>query len=150
MEMRNLYNALREQYEFLQAYLSALFEHQQAIINSDIVELEETIKSESALLIVIENYQNKIFNSIKELSERYSLGLKTFRLSDFIYTVKEQDKGDVVNLIKMRDSLTKMSADIARVNNQNKILIEQSRYLIKGTIAAIINSNKNPILDRTI
>ena len=44
----------------------------------------------------------------------------------------------------------KMGNEIIKVNNQNKLLVDQARYLIKGTISIIVDENNAPILDRTI
>ncbi|HED08925.1 MAG TPA: hypothetical protein ENI57_12455, partial [Ignavibacteria bacterium] len=133
-----------------QAYLGILIKHQEAIISGNIDELEKTIKSEGALSIVVENYKNKIVNVIKDLSGKYLLKLKNYRLSDFITAVKSNERYDTDKLSKMQNSLTKMGSEIIKVNNQNKLLIDQARYLIKGTISIIVNENNVPILDRTI
>lgn len=148
--MSNLFKALKEQYEFMQAYLGTILQHQDAIIKGNIEELEETIKSEGALLIILENYQQKIVGIIKELSSKYSLGLKDYKLSEFISAVNENDSYDTSNLSKMRTSLTKMGIEITKINNQNKLLVDQARYIIKETIGALVNANKVPTLDRTI
>lgn len=150
MEMRDLFKALKEQYEFLQAYLGTLIQHQEAIINGNVNELEETIKSEGALVIILENYQNKIFEIIKHLSGKYTLGLNSYKLSEFIEALKENNKYDTDNLSKMKDSLVKLSSNVLKVNNQNKLLIVQARFLIKETITTIVNDKKVPIFDRTI
>ncbi len=150
MEMSVLFKALKEQYEFLNAYLGVLTQHQEAIINGNIVEMEETIKSEGALLIIVEKYQNKIVDVIKNLSAEYSLRLQNYRLSDFIKAIKYNNRFDTDKLSKMQESLTKMGNEIIKVNNQNKLLVDQARYLIKGTITSIANEKNAPILDRTI
>ncbi len=150
METSDLFNVLKEQYESLQAYLGILIKHQEAIISGNIDELEKTIKNEGALSIVVENYRNKIVNVIKNLSGKYLLKLKNYRLSDFITAVKSNERYDTDKLSKMQNSLTKMGNEIIKVNNQNKLLIDQARYLIKGTISIIVNENNVPILDRTI
>lgn len=150
MEISDLFNALKEQHEFLHAYLGALMQHQDAIISGNINELEETIKSEGALLIIVENYRNKIINVIKILSGKYFFKLQNYRLSDFITAVKYNERYDTDRLSKMQNSLTKVGNDIIKVNNQNKLLVDQARYLIKGTISVIVNENSVPILDRTI
>ncbi len=150
MEMSDLFKALKEQYEFLHAYLGTLIQHQKAIISGNIEELEETIKGEGALLIIVENYQNKIVDVIKNLSDKYLLKLQNYKLSDFIAAIKHENKYDTTSLSKMQDSLVKMGDEIIKVNNQNKLLVNQARYLIKETISTIVNENNVPILDRTI
>lgn len=150
MKMSNLFKALKEQYEFLQAYLGTLTQHQKAIISGNVNELEETIKSEGALLLIVENYQNKIMEIIKHLSGEYGLGLKSFKLTEFISALDEGNKYDTDNLIKMKNSLVKLSAEVLKVNNQNKILVDQARYLIKETMTAMVNYKNVSILDRTI
>lgn len=150
MEMSNLFKALKEQYEFMHAYLGTIIQHQQAIIQGNISELEETIKSEGALLIILENYQHKIVEIIKALSQKYSLGLENFKLSEFIAAVNENDSYDTVNLTKMKTSLIKMGIEITKINNQNKLLVDQARYIIKETISALVSANNVPTLDRTI
>ncbi|HED07025.1 MAG TPA: hypothetical protein ENI57_02795, partial [Ignavibacteria bacterium] len=118
METSDLFNVLKEQYESLQAYLGILIKHQEAIISGNIDELEKTIKNEGALSIVVENYRNKIVNVIKNLSGKYLLKLKNYRLSDFITAVKSKERYDTDKLSKMQNSLTKMGSEIIKVNNQ--------------------------------
>ena len=148
MEMSNLFKVLKEHHEFMRTYLEVLIQHRQAVINGNINELEETIKNEGAILIIIESYQNKVVDIIKCLSDKYSLGLKYYRLSELINAIK--NSYDTAGLSKMRDSLIQMGNEIMKINNQNKMLIDQARNLIKQTITAVVNNKKVPILDRTI
>ena len=150
MEMSDLFDVLKEQYESLHAYLGTLIKHQEAIISGNIDELEKTIKNEGALSIIVENYKNKIVNVIKNLSGKYLLKLQNYKLSDFITAVNYNERYDTDKMSKMQDSLMKMGNEIIKVNNQNKLLVDQARYLIKGTISIIVDENNAPILDRTI
>ena len=54
MEMNNLFNELKKQHELLQKFLDLISLQQNAIINSDVKALEETLKIESTYFNEIE------------------------------------------------------------------------------------------------
>lgn len=150
MEMTNLFNLLKEQHQFLVAFLDTIVLQQKAIIEGDLKGLEGSIKTEGALLINFDQYEKHMTDMIRELSEKYSLNASSGKLSDFINTLKGKREFNSRNFIKLQSSLQKLMLQIIKVNNQNKLLVEQARYFIKETVSALAINNQTPILDRKI
>ncbi|MHB8578545.1 MAG: flagellar export chaperone FlgN [Ignavibacteriaceae bacterium] len=148
--MNNLFNELKKQHELLQKFLDLISLQQNAIINSDIKVLEETLKTESTFFNEIKISQNLTIDTIKNLSEKYSLNLKSNKLSDFLEAMKDKNEVKIVTFFKLQTSLKKLISNINTVNNQNKMLISQARNFIKEIISVFANSNKSPILDRKV
>lgn len=150
MEMSDLFNLLREQHQFLESFLDTIVLQQRAIIESDVKGLEETIKTEGALLINFEYYEKHMSSMIRELSEKYSLDASSGKLSDFVNTLKGKREFNPKSLVRIQSSMQKLMLQIIKINNQNKMLVDQARNFIKETVSAFINNNQKPILDRKI
>ena len=150
MEMTDLFNLLKEQHQFLEAFLNTIVLQQRAIIESDLKGLEETIKTEGALLINFDNYEKHMTEMIRELSKKYSLNASSGKLTDFVNTLKGKREFNPKSFIKLQISLQKLMEQIMKINNQNKLLVDQARNFIKETVSALVNNSQNPILDRKI
>lgn len=150
MDMNDLLKLLKDQHQLLHAFHDTIVLQQKVIINNDVKGLEETIKTEGALLINIELYEKHVEEVIKQLSDKYGIKNSSGKLSEFIEAIKVKREINSINLIKLRNSLQKMVAQTVRVNNQNKMLIDQARFFIKETITALVNKNHTSILDRKV
>ena len=150
MEMIDLFRSLKDQHQFLEAFLNTIMLQQRAIIENNMTGLEETIKTEGALMIYIEQHEKKVLEIIGELSQKYSIDVPSNKLSDFVAAVKAKKIMETGSIEKIQNSLKKYILRIAKVNAQNKILIEQARSFVQETISAIVSFNKNQILDRKI
>ena len=148
MELNNLFRCLREQHKILQEYLGVLLKHQKAIINSDNAGIEDTIKSIGVLLFNIGNCETLRQDIIQQLSEKYSLQVKSNKLTDFISEVNKQKLFETDGLVKIQNSMKKIILEIIKVNNQNKVLIDQARNFIKEMITVLSSTNKNIFIDR--
>lgn len=148
MEMSDLFKSLKQQHQFLEAFLNTIQLQQRAIVENDITGLEETIKTEGALLLNIEQYEKQMVKVINELSEKYSLNTNSNKLTDFIEAMKEKRNFDSGNLIKLQTSLRKLILQIAKINAQNRLLIQQASNYLKDTISTLVGLSKNPIFDR--
>ncbi len=150
MDMNDLLKLLKDQHQLLHAFHDTIVIQQKAIIGNDVKGLEETIKTEGALLINIELYEKHVEEVIMQLSSKYEINNSANKLSEFIEAIKIKREINPINLIKLQISLRKMVTQIIKVNNQNKMLIDQARYFIKETIAALVNKNHTSILDRKV
>lgn len=150
MEMNNLFNELNKQHELLQKFLDLISLQQKAIIVSDIKSLEETLKKESIFFNEIETNQKLMIEAIQNLAKKYSLNLKSNKLSDFLNALEDNNKVKLGGLFELQASLKKLINKINIVNNQNKMLISQARNFIKEIISVFANSNKSQILDRKV
>lgn len=150
MEMINLFDELKKQQELLQKFMDLISLQQKAIIDGDIISLEETLKKESVYFNEIEVNQKMTIETIKNLAEKYSLTLKSNRLSDFLEALEVKKEIKLVSFKKLQTSLKKIISNINNVNNQNKMLISQARNFIKEIIGVLANTNKSSILDRKV
>ena len=150
MEMINLFDELKKQQELLQKFMDLISLQQKAIIDGDIISLEETLKKESVYFHEIEVNQKVTIETIKKLAEKYSLTLKSNRLSDFLEALEVKKEIKLVSFKKLQTSLKKIISNINNVNNQNKMLISQARNFIKEIIGVLANTNKSSILDRKV
>ncbi|HUX60642.1 MAG TPA: flagellar export chaperone FlgN [Ignavibacteriaceae bacterium] len=150
MEMINLFDELKKQQELLQKFMDLISLQQKAIIDGDIISLEETLKKESVYFHEIEVNQKMTIETIKKLAEKYSLTLKSNRLSDFLEALEVKKEIKLVSFKKLQTSLKKIISNINNVNNQNKMLISQARNFIKEIIGVLTNTNKSSILDRKV
>ena len=150
MEMINLFDELKKQQELLQKFMDLISLQQKAIIDGDINSLEETLKKESVYFHEIEVNQKMTIETIKNLAEKYSLTLKSNRLSDFLEALEVKKEVKLVSFKKLQTSLKKTINNINNVNNQNKMLISQARNFIKEIIGVLANTNKSSILYRKV
>jgi hypothetical protein len=148
MEMKDLFSSLKEQHEFMQTFLDTIVLQQKAIINNDIKGLEETIKTEGALLINVDRYEKQMADIIKQLSEKYSLDTPSNKLTDFVNTLKGKREFNPNNIVKLHSSLKKLVTQIVKINDQNRMLIDQARSFVKETVSALVNNSQSPIFDR--
>jgi len=150
MEMNNLFSELKKQHESLQKLLDLIFLQQTAIINNDVKLLEEILQKESAFFNEIEMSQRLLADIIIQLAVKHSIKLKSNNLSDFIESLKSKNEFKLGRLIKLHESMKDLVYQIIRVNNQNKLLINQAKNFVKELIAIFMRSNKSAILDRKI
>ena len=148
MEMKDLFNSLKEQHEFLQTFLDTIVLQQKAIINNDIRGLEETIKTESALLINIDRYEKQMSEIVGELSDKYPINASSNKLTDFVNALQGKREFNPKDIVKLHSSLKKLVSQIKKINDQNRMLIEQARNFVKETVSALIIENRSPIFDR--
>jgi hypothetical protein len=148
MEMKDLFNSLKDQHEFLQTFLDTIILQQKAIINNDIRGLEETIKTEGALLINVDRYEKQMAEILKQLSEKYSINSSSNKLVDFINGLRGKRELNPNNIVKLHSSLKKLVSQIMKINDQNRMLIDQARNFVKETVSALVNNNQSAIFDR--
>jgi hypothetical protein len=148
MELTNLFRCLKEQRQILNEYLDALQKHQKAIINGDSKGIEDTLKSIGILLFNIGNCETLRQDIIQQISGKNSLKAKSNKLSDFIDEVNRHKLFNTRDIVKIQASMKKLILEIIKVNDQNKILIDQSRTFIKELITAFSSANRNVLIDR--
>lgn len=148
MEISNLFNEMKSQQELLQKFLDLIYLQQKAIINNDIVVLEDLLTKEGAFFNQIEAKKILMSDIIIQLAVKYSIKLESNNLSDFINSLKLKNEFKLTGLIKLHESIKKLVYLIIEANNQNKILINQAKSFIKQLVTIFAQSNKNNILDR--
>ncbi len=148
MEISNLFNEMKNQQELLQKFLDLIYLQQKAIINNDVVVLEDLLTKEGAFFNQIEAKKTLMSDIIIQLAVKYSIKLESNNLSDFINSLKLKNEFKLNGLIKLHESIKKLVYVIIEANNQNKILINQAKSFIKQLVTIFAHANKNSILDR--
>jgi SMC interacting uncharacterized protein involved in chromosome segregation len=85
---------------------------------------------------------------IKQLSEKYSIDTPSNKLTDFVNVLKGKREFNPNNIVKLHSSLQKLVSQIVKINDQNRMLIDQARNFVKETVSALVNNNQSPIFDR--
>jgi hypothetical protein len=67
---------------------------------------------------------------------------------DFVNTLKGKRDFNPTNIVKLHASLKKLVTQIVKINDQNRMLIDQARSFVKETVSALVNNNQSPIFDR--
>lgn len=86
---------------------------------------------------------------MEELFAEYKIENLRYKLEIFIENIKNKIDENIVEIISLLEkNIKKTIKEIQKVNNQNLVLIQQSRSLINETIKALLNSQKRAIIDR--
>lgn len=121
--MKQLNEIVKEQLENISAFRDILHQQQQFIIHNNVDELAENLVREEKIILCIGEIQSKI-DSIPGSMEK----IKT---SPLFKELKEE-------LLK-----------IIKLNNQNRILAENSKHFIKTLLTNLVFENHN-LLDRKV
>ena len=103
MEISNLFNEMKNQQELLQKFLDLIYLQQKAIINNDIVVLEDLLTKEGAFFNQIEAKKILMSDIIIQLAVKYSIILESNNLSDFINSLKLKKEFKLAGLIKLHE-----------------------------------------------
>ena len=85
---------------------------------------------------------------LKQLSEKYSIDTPSNKLVDFINALRGKREFNPNSIMKLHSSLKKLVSQITKINDQNRMLIDQARNFVKETVSALIINNQSPIFDR--
>ena len=148
MKREDFINLLKNQIEGLSELLSIVTHQQGSLVNSNYDTLNENVKSEEDLFNKLNTIQSLIKNEMFIISEKENLGLKEFKLSEFLKFLPENDP-DYKIIKSAQTHIVNLVREISRLNFQNGFLIDHSREMIKEIITKAA-ANKNAIFDRRI
>jgi lipopolysaccharide biosynthesis regulator YciM len=150
MNTNELATALEKQEQNLKNFLECSKKKQKAIIQNDIEKLHNSLSYEEKLLSEIEENNSNISSVIGNLVETYELNLSANSLSEFLSAVNNETEINVKVIKLLQNSIRELIGSSAKINEQNKILIEHSRNFLKETISLLVGLNKGPLLDRKV
>lgn len=144
MEIKELTASLVSQKNNLAGLLDAALLKQKALVKLDYAGLEDSIlREEKALSFVTEGEKARI-KILSEIYEKNSISNKTYKLSEFLEHAKDQlDVKSRKQIASTEKELKDLIGRVSLVNQQNKLLTENSRAFIKETIGAILNARRS-------
>lgn len=149
MNIEKLVVILEKQNKNLQRYLKSVMEKQIVLVNCNNEGLKESIINEEKLLLNIQLTEESRLKIMEELFAEFNIKNARYKLEVLIENIKNKIDINVIEVItSLEKSLKKTIKEIQKVNNQNLVLIQQSRSLINETIKALLNSQKRAFIDR--
>ena len=149
METKQLMEVMDQQYSNLNTLLEIVKKKQQALVDSEIENLESCIRSEEKILFNIQSVEKLRYEVVSKIISEYGLDENDYSISSI--NLKLQDKISTKNcelLLRNEKEIKETAYEIIRINEQNKFLIQHSRQFINETINTLLNSNKDSIFDR--
>jgi hypothetical protein len=148
-KLKELESIIAKNMNDLKTYLKFLQIQQQALIKSNLPELEQSILSQEKILNSIDENQNLTAELMLNIIKENSLEIKTPGIRGFLESIKDNYKKEYDILYSFRQTIADLVKKIIETNNRNRILIDHSRNFIKEIFTELSNPAK-PILDRKI
>lgn len=148
MEMNDLLSSIKRQFNLLKNFLEILKIQQKAIVENDIDLLESATMKESEVIKSINEANKDILKIIHEKSVQLNFDSQPKDLSEFLDLVSTEAGIDVSDIQSIRQASKPLAEEIIKVNEQNKILIQEGRSFIKNLIGLLAGGNNSQLLDR--
>ncbi|HVO75785.1 MAG TPA: hypothetical protein VMT35_17290 [Ignavibacteriaceae bacterium] len=149
VKLQELQSIITKNMNDLKSYLEFLQMQQQALIKSNLSELEESLLNQGRILNSIDENQNLTAQLMQNIIKEGSLEIKNPGIRGFLESIKDKYKKEYRNLYDLRLAIADLVKKIIETNNKNKILVDHSRNFIKEIFAELANPAK-PVLDRKI
>lgn len=149
MNIEKLITVLEKQNLNLEKLLQTALEKQIALVNCNNDNIKESVSKEEKILLSIQIAEETRLKLMEELFDEYKIENERYKLEILIENIKSKLDSKIYKIIKTLElSIKKTIKEIQKVNQQNLILIQQSRNLVNETITALLNSKKRAIVDR--
>jgi hypothetical protein len=140
---------LEKQETNLNQLLQSVFEKQVALVNNNNEGIKELVSKEEKLLLTIQLNEEMRLKAMEEIFSHYKIQNERYKLSILIANLNGKVHEKIIhNISLMERRIKKIIKEIQKVNQQNMLLIQQSRSLINDTITAVLNLNNRTIVDR--
>jgi len=140
-----------EQIENLDNLLSVLKNLQTAIVQNDLEKIESTIEQEEKVLNRIKLCEEKRFDTLKTLLNHYGIKAeKTEALDELAKVILTSDPEAYQEFSQMRSNLLEKVKEVLLINQQNEIIINNSRKFIRDLMKSVLGSRKENFFDRKI
>lgn len=140
-----------EQIDNLKNFLVILKDLQKAIVQNDLEKIEITIEQEEKALSRIKLCENNRIEAIKLALDHYEIEAdKTEaldKLADVILAI-DPDVYKEFNIV--RTELLEKVKEVLLINQQNEIIVNNSRKFIRDLIKSVLGTKKESFLDRKI
>ncbi len=148
MSYNKLIDLMNAQKNKLTELLESLKLMQQAIVNQEYDNYQQTIDMHQKILSDIRNIEKdrtKIVKSLLGVNQTYSKS----NLPDLIFnTLNIKDNKEKQSYLNLRTEIAELIKDVTKYNFQNMYLIEHSRKFIKDLIVTLYGSKNQRILDK--
>lgn len=140
-----------EQIKNLDNFLSILKNLQEAIVHNDIEKIELTIEQEEKVLNRIKLCEETRFDALKTLFNHYGIeAQKTEALDELGRVILQSDPESYQKFNQMRANLLEKVNEVLLINQQNEIIVNNSRQFIRDLIKSVLGSRKENFFDRKI
>lgn len=149
MEYTNLSEILNKQEKNLKELLKIVTDKQEALVSNNNENLNDLIAKEERLLLQLQITEERRLEILKNIYEENNIKNERFKLDVMIEELKDKLSKDFVSVItESKNRIENSIKLITKINQQNLVLIQQSRELLNNTIQAVINATNRSILDR--
>lgn len=150
MSYNKLIDLMNAQKNKLTELLESLKLMQQAIVNQEYDNFQQTIDMHQKILSDIRNIEKDRTRIIKSLLDNNQSYLKN-NLPDLIFNIlKVKDNNEKQVYLKLRNEIAELIKDVTKYNFQNMYLIEHSRKFIKDLVFTLYGSKNQKILDKKV
>ena len=140
---------LEKQENNLKKLLKFVLEKQVAIVNNNNEGIKESVSKEEKLLLTVQLTEEIRLKVMEEIFSHYKIDNERYKLSILIENLKSKvDERLIHNISVYETNIKKIIKEVQKVNQQNMLLIQQSRSLLNDTITAVLNLNNRTIVDR--
>ncbi|MBL1153672.1 MAG: hypothetical protein D8M51_01955 [Ignavibacteriae bacterium] len=140
-----------EQIKNLDNFLSILKNLQEAIVHNDIEKIELTIEQEEKVLNRIKLCEETRFDVLKTLFNHYGIEAeKTEALDELGRVILKSNPESYRKFNQMRANLLEKVNEVLLINQQNEIIVNNSRQFIRDLIKSVLGSRKENFFDRKI
>lgn len=140
-----------EQIKNLDNFLSILKNLQEAIVHNDIEKIELTIEQEEKVLNRIKLCEETRFDALKTLFNQYGIEAeKTEALDELGRVILKSNPEAYRKFNQMRANLVEKVNEVLLINQQNEIIVNNSRQFIRDLIKSVLGSRKENFFDRKI
>lgn len=149
MEYSNLIEILNKQEKNLKELLKIVTNKQEALVSNNNENLNDLISKEEKQLLLLQITEEKRLEILKNIYQENNIKNERFKLDVMIEELKDKLNEEFVEeLMNSKNRIKNTIQQITKINQQNLVLIQQSRELLNNTIQAVINATNRSILDR--
>ena len=149
MEYSNLTEILNKQEKNLKELLKIVTNKQEALVSNNNENLNDLISKEEKLLLQLQITEERRLEILKSIYEENNVKNERFKLDVMIEALKDKLKKEFVeDIMNSKNRIKNTIKQVTKINQQNLVLIQQSRELLNNTIQAVINATNRSILDR--
>ena len=149
MNLQKLITVLKKQEENLNELHKTTLDKQATLVNNDSEALNEVVLKEEKNLLSIQLTEENRLEVMRKLFSEFKIDNERYKLEILIKGLEGKISDKIISGIgRLEKRIKNIIKEVTKVNNQNLLLIQQSRNLINETIQAVINSSNRSIVDR--
>ena len=132
-----LINIIKKEYEYHQKLCESARDKKVAIIENSVEDLAGVIEKEEDLLNDLNQLENKRARVLKEIADDYKFNNKTPNYNMLKAELATDRQGELKNI---RNKLLSVIDELKKVNEENKVLLEEAIKLNKFSFELIADS----------